>query len=241
MKYIITSDFHLKFYENEDDKQRRSRIEKFLMSLIGNIDGLILAGDIFDLWVEWDNVIIMNYFNTLKIFSLLKESGCRLVYLSGNHDFWLGKFLKEEIGFEIYKDNFTDTINGKQLFISHGDLYTKNDFRYKFFRRLLRLNVIEKIFKLLHPDIALKIGRSLSRTSRNRKTSHKLSAKKEEGLLLKAKKLQKKYDLIIFAHTHNPLEINMLDSKYFNCGDWLYNNSYVYFDEYLTELRYYKK
>ena len=241
MKYIIISDFHLKFHETEDDRQRRHRVESFLSSLVGNVDGLILAGDVFDLWVEWGRVIIKNYFSILRIFYNLKQAGTRLIFLTGNHDFWLGNFLKDEIGFELYENYFSEVINDKKIFVSHGDLYTKNDLRYKVYRRFIRTKIIQKIFKLIHPDLALSFGNKLSRTSRARKGSVKSLAIKETGFLIKAEELSKDYDLIVFGHSHNPMRKEFGDSIYINSGDWICHNSYCYFDQEKIDLMYYNE
>jgi len=239
MRYIIASDFHLKYNENADDKARRQNVENFLTSLVGNIDGLILAGDVFDFWMEWKQVIIKNYFTTLKILSTLKESGIRLVYLTGNHDFWLGDFLKNTIGFEIHNDFFTDEINGKKIFVSHGDLYTKNDLRYKVYRRFIRQNFVKYLLSLLHPNFCLSLTNKASRTSRKRKDNPKSARRKEEGQIQKAQKLSKKYDLIVFGHSHNPLQMTLGSSTYINTGDWLTHNTYCYFDDENILLRYF--
>ena len=226
MKIVIASDFHLKINENEFDIERRLRIEKFLKSLIGNIDCLILAGDIFDLWIEWNTVIVKNYFSILSVFAQLKDSGCRLVYIAGNHDFWLEKFLKNDIGFETYDGDFTADFNNKKIFVSHGDLYTKNDIRYKVFRRVIRSKIVKYITKLIHPDISLKIGQLMSRSSRKKVINDKKSFAKELGLKIKAESLSDEYDLIVFGHSHNPKYLKINNSIYINTGDWINQSSY---------------
>ncbi len=226
MKCIIASDFHIKFNETLEDTERRALIEDFLNSLIGNTDCLILAGDIFDLWAEWDKVIIKQYFSVLSILSNLKKSGCRLVFLSGNHDFWLEGFLSEQIGFEIYQDYFTSHFDDKKVFVSHGDLYTKNDLRYQIFRRIIRANIVKKIFRFIHPDWSLKIGQKMSRSSRDRKDPQELVMAKENGLQEKAKQLSSEYDLIVMGHSHRPKKLEIQSSLYINCGDWLNNFTY---------------
>lgn len=236
MKCIIASDFHLKYYETEEDKQRRNIIEQFLTSLIGNTDCLILAGDIFDLWAEWDNVIIKQYFSVLNIFYNLKKAGCRLVFLSGNHDFWLDGFLSENIGFEIYQDDFCDTINGKKIFVSHGDLYTKNDIRYQIFRRIIRTTFVKKIFRIIHPDISLRFGHLMSRSSRSRKDSIQLIKQKENGLIQKATNLSINKDYIIMGHSHRPLKIQINNSVYINSGDWIKNYTYCIINDSTIDL-----
>ena len=215
-------------------------MEGFLYSLIGKIDGLILAGDIFDLWIEWDKVIIKNYFSVLKIFSLLKDSGCRLIYLSGNHDFWLDSFFKKNLGVEIYNDFFVEVVNGKRIYVSHGDLYTKNDIRYQIFRRVIRSHLVRFMCRIIHPDLCLAMGQMMSRSSRKRKISDSINYAKEKGLIDKAVSLSKDYDIIVFGHAHNPIKKEIGESVYINCGDWINNSSYCYFDSDVVELKHFK-
>ena len=236
MRYIIASDFHLKYIESEEDKQRSLLVQNFLESLIGKIDGLILAGDIFDFWLEWKHVIIKDYFEIFCLFKQLKDTGCRLIFLSGNHDFWLGTFLKDQIGFEIYTDIFTETINNKKLFVSHGDLFTSNDHRYHLIKSFIRKPLVHKLALLLHPNISLWIGNLFSRSSKNRVKSAHLTQKQEKGLYNKAEELSREYDIIILGHTHRPLKIAFDKSVYINCGDWITNNSYCYFDDQKIDL-----
>jgi UDP-2,3-diacylglucosamine hydrolase len=209
-----------------------------LKSLIGKVDGLILAGDVFDIWIEWNTVIIKSYFNILHIFALLKEAGCRLVYISGNHDFWLDDFLATYIGFEIFDNTFTETINGKKIFVSHGDLFTKNDTRYNIFRKIVRMTFLQKILKLFHPDVTLTLGKIMSRSSRKRPADSTLKIRQEQGLEETAKNYSQDYDLIVFGHSHNPKKIIFEKGIYINCGDWLTNYTYCYLDEDTIELKY---
>ena len=239
MKYVIVSDIHLKYFEDEEALERKLKVEAFFKSLIGKIDCLILAGDIFDLWIEWETVIIKNYFSTLKILSEIKDSGCKIIFLTGNHDFWLDKFLQTNIFVEIYHDFYESVVNEKRIFVSHGDLYTKNDIRYKIFRKVIRSFIVKGFCKILNPNIVLYLGNKISRSSRSRKIDDNLIKKKEQGLLLQARKLSENYDLIIFGHTHNPVKIELGNALYINCGDWIYHNSYCYFDEEVCELRTY--
>ncbi len=166
--YLI-SDCHLKFSDSSESRQQQNLIIDFLSSIEDNVDILILNGDIFDLWFSWKKVIIKQYFPILKKLADLSEKGCRIVFIAGNHDFWFRDFLTDYLNMEIYRDNFSETIDGIRVFISHGDLYTANDLRYKIFRRLVRCRLIMKIFSLIHPDLSLIIGKSMSRSSRYKK------------------------------------------------------------------------
>ncbi len=240
MKITVISDLHLKIQESADDILRRKRVISFLDSLIGQTDMLILNGDIFDLWVSWSKVIIKGYFPVLKKFADLNESGIRIIFIAGNHDFWFNNFLTDYLNFEIHEDFFSENLDGKKLFVTHGDKYTSNDFRYKIFRSLVRNKIIQKIFGAIHPDLSLSLGNLLSRSSRKRRESTSLLEKKKSGLIDFAKSHFDKYDIIIMGHSHSPILNNFNNKYYINSGDWLKHNSYVEIINGIPELKYWK-
>lgn len=227
MRTIIASDFHLKFHENEEDILRRERVLYFLDSLIGKADLLILNGDVFDLWFCWKNVIIKGYFPILKKLADIKEKGCRIVFIAGNHDFWFRDFLTNYMDIEVYKNSFIEEIDGKKILISHGDLYTSNDLRYKLFRTLVRNRFMMFIFEILHPDFSLEIGKKLSRSSRKKRTARNLTIKREKGLIDFARKQLKNYDIVVMGHSHLPKILELENGIYANAGDWIINNTYL--------------
>ena len=227
MKVVVASDFHLKFQKDQEAINREIRVISFLKSLTGNTDVLILNGDIFDLWFSWKHVVIKEYFKIYVAMEDLRKSGCRMIFISGNHDFWFNDFLKEYLGFEIYKNFFSEIIDNKKLFVTHGDLYTKNDWRYKIFRTLIRKKIVKYLFKLIHPDFGLNLGTLLSRSSRNRKTTSNIKQKKESGLMEFAVKKLENYDIVIMGHSHNPMLLTKKNKIYANSGDWLNHNSFI--------------
>ena len=227
MKVYIASDFHLKFVENAEDTERRERVLSFLDSIKDDADLLILNGDIFDLWFVWRKFIIKGYFPLLLKLSQLRENGIRIVFIAGNHDFWFKGFLTETLGIEVYKDDFFETIDGVKTFVSHGDRYTSNDLRYQIFRKMIRNKFIMWVFGNLHPDLALNIGKNMSRSSRNQQPTDETLNKREQGLIHFAKKKLNESDLVILGHSHIPKIARYENGIYANAGDWINNSSYL--------------
>lgn len=227
MNIYIVSDFHLKYTLGAEDRERQDHVLSFLRSLIGKADMLILNGDIFDLWFSWQGVIIKGYFPLLKVLSDLNEHGCRLVLIAGNHDFWFDDFFTRYLQMEVYEDHFTADIDGLKIFVAHGDRYTSNDLRYHLFRSLIRNPVIRKIAHLFHPDLALKIGKTMSRSSRSRRISSSLKLAKEKGLERFARKQLHDYDLVVLGHSHAPRMTEYANGVYVNTGDWIIHDSYL--------------
>ena len=230
MKICIVSDVHYKFTGlTHEDQARQLMVLDFFRSLIGAYDLMVLNGDIFDLWSESKFGIIKQHFPLLKVLADIREAGCKLVYISGNHDFWFGDFFRDYLGAEIYDKSYSLTADGKRIFFSHGDLFTINDLRYKIFRYLIRSSLIRRIYSLMHPDLALSLGSKLSRTSSKRKLQKPNQRRRSEGLELYASKLIKndKYDFVFMGHSHKPVLKPYDKGFYGNSGDWLRSFSYI--------------
>jgi UDP-2,3-diacylglucosamine hydrolase len=228
MRICVISDLHYKFATpNPEDVELNAKALAFLKTLPGHYDWLILNGDIFDLWYDWKYTIIKAYFPVLKILADIRERGCRIAYISGNHDFWFNDFLPQQLGIELYRDAFVLETDRKKIYFTHGDLHTSNDFKYKLLRSVIRLPFTQKLFSIIHPDWALDIGRAMSRSSRLRRISHKLQEKKKQGLEMYAASLLTDYDYVIMGHTHEPCVMPMGNGVYANSGDWLQNHSYI--------------
>jgi UDP-2,3-diacylglucosamine hydrolase len=227
MNIVIASDFHLKFQESAADRKRRGQVIKFLDSLRGATDLLILNGDVFDLWMEWPDFVISGYFPLYESLAELSRSGCRIVLIPGNHDFLFERFMTTKLGVEIVGDAFTGEFDGKRLYVAHGDTYTTNDLRYQVYRRLVRSALARWVIRNVPPAMALSLGARFSRTSRRARIPREAHLRKEAGLLRKARKLAAKHDIIVFGHTHIPRAIPLGKALYFNSGDWVEHRTFV--------------
>lgn len=239
MKICVVSDIHYKIgSENAEERQRHETILSFFRSIVGQYDMLILNGDIFDLWTESRLTLVKGYFPLLHVLALIAESGTRLIYVSGNHDFWFGDFFRDILPLEIYPDRFSFTADGRKILVCHGDDHTENDLRYRIFRRVVRSEIVRRLYSLLHPDLALEIGRAMSRSSRNRRTDTARMRLKTAGLESYAKRQikSKGQDIVIMGHSHNPTHKVLDKGEYLNSGDWITNFSYVNIIDGITTL-----
>lgn len=244
MKILAISDCHYKYnLSNREDASNAQILLRFLKTCVGKYDLVVWVGDIFDLWWDGKYTVVKQYFPLLKIMAELHESGARLVFISGNHDFWFGDFLPDFIGCEIHPEGFTLKTDGKVMRFEHGDTHTTNDLRYQLYRKLIRMKTIRQLFALLHPDIALSLGTLLSRSSRTRKEHDALRTAKTKGLKHYAAGLikQNKADIVIMGHSHNPALERLGSGFYANCGDWLGHYSYIEIDAGIPSLKQYSE
>lgn len=244
MRICVLSDIHYKYSpQGSEDERRAAAILSFLREAVGKYGLMVLNGDIFDLWFDWKYALVKQYFPLLHRLAALVDSGCRLVLVSGNHDFWFGDFLSRYLGVEMHCTHYKLSADGNKYLFTHGDLHTVNDLRYKLLRRFLRLPGVKGCFALLHPDFALWLGGLMSRSSRLRRVSHSLQSRKGQGLVQYAQAQISKYgyDAVFMGHSHRPAISELRGGKYVNSGDWIEHQSYVEITDGIIELKEYTR
>ena len=91
---------------------------------------------------------------------------------------------------------------------------------------------------MIHPTISLYLGKTLSRSSRNRQDSPELQQKKEQGLIAFAEKRLKEFDIVAMGHSHQPKLLKIQHGWYVNSGDWIKHNSYCFINHDQIEIKY---
>lgn len=162
MRTIFIADAHL---SSPDDHNYRALL-RFLASLEGNTEMLYIMGDLLDFWVGFPSQPFRQYDVLLDALLSLKRSGCRLVYFEGNHDFHLGPVFREHLGAEIHAGPSIQTVQGKRLFLCHGDQINRADHGYRMLRRVLRNRFSEALVRHVPPNVALRIKDRLQHASK---------------------------------------------------------------------------
>ena len=241
MKTVVFSDAHLDV--GERGRERRSEFVRFLRGFDVSVGRVIVLGDLFDFWFEYRHVIFSGYFEVLRAFAELRDRGVELHLVCGNHDYWAGRFLQEDLKFKVHRDPVVLDFGEKRVLLVHGDGLNKRDWGYRVYRRIARARAVVWAFRRLHPDHAMGIARWVSRYSR-RMTEVKDPARGSEARALRsfAQEALRRgdADVIICGHAHAPAYEEYPTPKgaglYINCGDWMWRRSYVEWDGALFHL-----
>lgn len=243
MKIICFSDVHLLLHSSREEKEKLFLLAQFLEFIKKEKPAkLVIAGDLFDVWYEYQLVIPKPYFPVLHKLATIKEAGVKIIYLVGNHDFKFIDFFDKYIPAEIYNDYYELSLNDKKYIFAHGDSYTSNDFRYHLLKTILRNSLVNSLFGLIHPDIGLKFGRWMSRSSRKKQDPPAKRKYLEKGLIDFAQdKIANGFDYVVMGHIHDPKIKKIGQGEYINLGDWIQHYSYLEIDENGPELKYWQK
>ena len=163
MRTIFLADAHLSM---PTDRNYRVLLQ-FLRELEGNTAALFVMGDLFDFWLGFSSRPFRQYDVVLAALHTLVRSGCRLIYFEGNHDFHLGTVFRDELGAEIHTGPAIQTVQGRRLFLCHGDEINSADRGYRFLRRLLHNRLAATAVRYVPPLLALRLKDILQQRSRS--------------------------------------------------------------------------
>ena len=219
---IVVSDAHLGAVPAAAERT----FHDFLVWSADHTRDLIINGDLFDFWFEYRTVIMRRHFRTLRLLADLVDSGMRIRYMGGNHDFWAGSFLRDEIGIELLDGPQVTAVGGRRTFLAHGDGLGSGDHGYKALKRIIRSAPAVHGFRFLHPDYSARLIDVISRTERkhllNRTSPDEPSVGILEAFARRLLNDDESLQLVLLGHSHYPdlIEIGE-DRHYLNAGDWM--------------------
>lgn len=216
-------------------------VETSLLSLLrrarSEARAVVINGDLFEFWFEWAHVMPRGTARVLAALADLRDAGVRVLWIAGNHDCWGGDILRRDFGVTYVVGPWRGVIAGWPTMIEHGDgLREQGDGPYRAMRAVFRSPVVVGLFKLLPPDLAVRLALLFSHTSRNKRPKDGGAALREVALKRLAGDPTLK--LYLFGHTHARLmERAPGGGVLANPGAWLDEPSYLRITTGLIELK----
>lgn len=224
-KIYFISDAHLGRESTLLESQKEQKLLAFLSQIEAECETLYILGDLFDFWFEYKNLIPKQFASILFALKKLKNSGSHIIYLAGNHDFWLGDFLPQQLGIAVHPDFLEVSHQGKKLFLTHGDGLAKKDIGYRILKKILRNRVNIWLYRQLPTDFSYRLAKKVSHSSGDYNREKDLTFL-EEYKKFAQEKINSGFDFVIMGHIHQPI-LEKLDKGYYvNVGDWMKNFSY---------------
>jgi len=242
MDWIFVGDAHFA----RGDKGRREHFSRFIQKNRSKLATLVIMGDFFDFWFGFRDITTLKkeYGDILELLHGLRADGVRVIYFEGNHDFSLGSYMRNELGIEVYDSATEIDLDGKRIFLAHGDRISPT-LDHWILTGLLRNWVTYQGISLLGARLVMAIAHRWSASSRGRnmERSPVVIARLRS---FAQRKLKQGFDAVILAHTHLPEAITVKEQGregyYFNVGDWIKDFSYLRYNEKKGfSLEYYKK
>ena len=223
---LVVSDIHLGSVPQRTER----RFLEFLRFAGNAASGLLINGDLFDFWFEYRTVIPRRYFRVLATLADVVDAGVPIWFLGGNHDAWVGSFLRDEIGIELLDGPVEMTLRGRRALVAHGDGVGEGDHGYRLLKWFIRHPLTVGAFRQVHPDwtarIAGRVSRTEDRVAGEAPGKHRASyirAWAEAQL-----RLNPALDLVLAGHCHLPEVTEVEPGRFYaNSGDWISHATYL--------------
>jgi UDP-2,3-diacylglucosamine hydrolase len=225
MRTIFLADAHLK---TPADRNYRLLLS-FLDSLRGNTETLFIMGDLFDFWLGFPSRPFRQYDAVLEALHTLTREGCRIVYFEGNHDFHMGAPFSTSLGAEIHPGPTVRSLQGKRLFLCHGDQINRADRGYRLLRAALHNRLVAAAVEHFPPALALKVKEYLQRSSQSSYQTKSARWNYREIIRAYAESLQQQgCDGLITGHFHLAFREELEGSPFtiLSLGDWMEQFTY---------------
>jgi UDP-2,3-diacylglucosamine pyrophosphatase LpxH len=221
---VVLSDLHLGTFGCH-----AKELVAYLRSIAPQL--LILNGDIVDVWQFNKHYFPASHINVIKEIINLMANGCRVVYITGNHDEMLRKFSDFQLANFQLADKLVIEIDNKMTWIFHGDVFDATTKGYaKIIAKLggWGYDLLILLNRLINATLQL-FGREKMSFSKKIKNGVKKAVSFINDFETTAAELaiSKKYDYVICGHIHQPQK-RVITTKngsvtYLNSGDWVEN------------------
>ena len=209
---------------------RAADLADWLRYVRGRASHLVLNGDIFDFWFEYRYAIPRGHVRVLGAIAEVVDAGVPVTFLGGNHDWWGGSCLAEEVGVSFHRAPVRTVLAGRSAYVAHGDGLGRGDYGYRVASGILRSRLCRRAFRWLHPDLGGRLATLLSRTESHEDgpgEGSRLRARALEALAVRKLERDKTLDIVVFGHTHVPAVVDVEGRYYVNSGKWMRERSYA--------------
>ena len=235
---FIVSDVHLGAVPAETERAFRV----FLDHVAQHAKGLLINGDLFDVWVPSSRFVMRGYVKVLARLAALTETGFPVYFVGGNHDApeYGGDVLAQDIGLRMLPDPARVQLGGAQLLVVHGDgighpgrTYSKEN---RALRGLLRIGALRALVERILPvdwlyDRASRWSRVpgiVARQQRGEGTGPKPHAELLEAWAIDQLNRSPDVDIVLAGHSHLPAWREVAPGRYYvNTGDWIEHMTYA--------------
>lgn len=228
-RIYFVSDVHLGIpngLRSPDDHQ--DALISFLRHLDPN-DELYIVGDLFDFWFEYQHSVPRT--GARVIFELygVVQRGVPVSIFPGNHDIWLGSYLIDDVGLQLCESPTEVELQGKRVYVTHGDEFNAS-IQFKVSRAILKNPFCIKLFRLLHPDLGVVLGRTMSAVSDARARAVPCD---DRGVyeIAADRLIQSGNDIVVCGHYHKGIVLDIFEGRLVVLGNWLRSDTYAVMED----------
>jgi UDP-2,3-diacylglucosamine hydrolase len=230
---LFLGDLHLG--RGSPDESRRAErdavdlLEAHHDALLDPAGGLILLGDVFNAFLEYDSLIPAGFLRLQGALARLVDRGVEVTYVVGNRDPWHLTYFEREVGLQLVTESLSREAYGRRLFVAHGDRFGRSERAFQLLRPLFRNPVAYWLYRHLPPgDTAFRLARWLAGRGSGAPTPDLIEDLRSAARAILA---EQNVDLVVMGHSHHAELLDLSHGTYLNTGYWFADRTYGVLDD----------
>lgn len=199
----LLGDAHLR--ERDDEVEAFVR---FLEGLPGEIGTLGILGDLFAVWIGRPELGRPHHGAVLEGLRRLRSRGCRLLYVEGNHDFFLSPLFSGNPFDRLAPDGLDEVLAGRRAHLAHGDLVNTRDRQYRAWRSLSKNRLFFAAFSLLPARLRRGIADGLERSLARTNLGFRRGFPYAECEAYARPRIRAGAEILVFGHFHEEIRLD---------------------------------
>ena len=219
---LFVSDMHFGRSDSSTEKSHEAALISCLRHFEDQIDHLFLVGDVFDQYIEYANLIPKGSVRFQGLLAEWTDKGMPVTYLTGNHDPWHIDYFKNEMGVDVHHEAFYEPLNGKHVYLNHGDIIASRFPLNRLLKRALQHPIPVFLYRTFLPgDSGFRLARWVNRRIHSDVIDEAVVARlREHAASLLSPENSEKCDLVVMGHSHRAELTQLGDGAYLNTGCW---------------------
>ena len=203
----------------------------FLDAAPGLGDSLLIAGDLFEFWFAYRQVIPRRAFPVASALARLARM-MPVAMTGGNHDRWGVPFWIEDAGIRFARHELMLEVGGRKVLALHGDGLTERPGRTAWTHRVIGHPATSAAFRLLHPDLGLRLverlGPVLSSEANRSDEQKRLYSERQRAWAEHRLLGDPSLAAVVMGHTHAAVVSEPAPGRrYINPGAWFEGGLYA--------------
>jgi len=239
VKAVVISDIHLGIYGS-----KAGQVYQYLKSI--QPEWLILNGDIFDGWRFSIKYFPPEHLRVVRYLLKMAERGVKLIYIPGNHDEIMRRFVGMDFGLLKVENKFLLELDGTSTWIFHGDVFDVIMHHSKWLAKMgaVGYGILTGINRFVNHLLQL-FG--YEKISLSGKIKDKIKGGAKDGVsqfevTVASLAIRKGYHYVVCGHIHRPVKKRIMNSggvvTYLNSGDWVDHMTSLEFENGDWQLKY---
>ena len=199
----LLGDAHL----NDDDPEVGAFVD-FLEAFPREITTLVILGDLFSVWLGRSEMIRPHHRRVVTALRSLRGRGCRLLYVEGNHDFFLSRLYEGDPFDRLSSHPIDESLAGLSVHLAHGDLLNTKDRQYRAWRAISKNHLFFSLFNLIPTRRRLQIVDRLETGMEKTNSEFRKGFPLEECESYARPRIRGGRDLLVFGHFHEERKID---------------------------------